>query len=256
MNEEWAARRLNSPYVLRFREPPAKRQFLYCVTEYVDGPTLRDWMHHNPEPALDQVRDIVRQLAAGLRALHRMEMVHQDLKPENVIIDADGTVKIIDLGAVRIRGIEQIALPWSRDGYLGTERYAAPECLEGLPATPRSDRYALGVIAYELLTGRLPYRRPPTPGSRWALHYRSARECNPDVPAWVDGCLEKSVALNPDKRYESLSEFLQDLNRPNPALVPSETAPLIERLSLSSWKLIAGLSLLANVVLLLLLLAR
>lgn len=250
LTESWVARRINNTHVVRFLDPPEGRQCLYCLTEYVNGPTLREWMNDNPRPAPARVRDLVRQIAAGLRALHRLEMVHQDLKPENIVIDQDGTVKIIDLGAVRIRGIEQIDVPWDNDGCLGTESYAAPECLEGDRATPASDRYSLGVIAYELLTGRLPYTKPPKPSVRRRLRYRSAREANPDLPAWLDACLQKAVALKPEARYPALSEFLRDLEHPNPALTPSRHSPLVERVPPENWRFIAVVSLLFNVLLL------
>lgn len=250
LTESWVARRINNVHVVRFLDPPEGRQCLYCLTEYVNGPTLREWMNDNPRPAPAKVRDLVRQIAAGLRALHRLEMVHQDLKPENIVIDQDGTVKIIDLGAVRIRGIEQIDVPWDNDGCLGTESYAAPECLEGNRATPASDRYSLGVIAYELLTGQLPYAKPPKPSARRRLRYRSAREAHPDLPVWLDACLQKAVALKPDARYPALSEFLRDLEHPNPALTPSRHSPLVERVSPENWRFIAVMSLLFNVLLL------
>ncbi len=250
LTESWVARRINNAHVVRFLDPPEGRQCLYCLTEYVNGPTLREWMNDNPRPAPAKVRDLVRQIAAGLRALHRLEMVHQDLKPENIVIDQDGTVKIIDLGAVRIRGIEQIDVPWDSDGCLGTESYAAPECLEGDRATPASDRYSLGVIAYELLTGQLPYAKPPKPSARRRLRYRSMREANPDLPVWLDACLQKAVALKPDARYPALSEFLRDLEHPNPALTPSRHSPLVERVSPENWRFIAVMSLLFNLLLL------
>lgn len=249
--ESWVARRIQSPHVVRFFDPPAQRSSLYCVTEYIRGPTLRQWMRDHPRPSPALVRDLLQQMARGLRALHRLEMIHQDLKPENILIDEDGTVKLIDLGAVRIRGIEQIDTPWCSDGYLGTESYAAPECLEGGLSTPASDRYSLGVIAYEMLTGKLPYRTPPRPSCRHRLRYRSARQFHPDLPLWLDACLEKAVSLRPDARYPALSEFLRDLSHPNPALVRSPQSPLVERVPSESWRLMAVLSMLFNGLLLL-----
>lgn len=254
LTEEWVARRIDSPHVLRFLDPPQNRRFLYGVTEYVCGPTLRSWMHDHPLPALEEVRTIVSQIARGLRAFHRLEMVHQDLKPENVVIDADGTVKIIDMGAVRIRGVEQISKPWQEDGFLGTASYAAPECVDGEAGTAAADRYALGVITYEMLTGELPYSKPPAASPRHRPGYRSARAVRDDVPAWVDNCLRKAVAVSPRQRYEALSEFLRDLQTPNPALSDQAFQPLSERLDPATWRLIAGLSLVANLVLILLLL--
>ncbi|QCF27049.1 bifunctional protein-serine/threonine kinase/phosphatase [Hydrocarboniclastica marina] len=253
LTEEWVARRIDSPHVLRFLDPPQDRRFLYGVTEYVTGPTLRSWMHDHPRPRLEEVRNIVAQIARGLRAFHRLEMVHQDLKPENVVIDGDGTVKIIDMGAVRVLGVEQISKPWQEEGFLGTASYAGPECLGGQAATAAADRYALGVITYEMLTGELPYNLPPAASLRRCPDYRSARAVRSDIPDWVDNCLRKAVAVSPRQRYEALSEFLRDLQTPNPALSDQIFQPLSERLDPATWRLIAGLSLVANLVLILLL---
>ncbi|SFM78971.1 bifunctional protein-serine/threonine kinase/phosphatase [Marinobacter zhejiangensis] len=255
MTEAWVAKRVNNAHVVKAIDPPANRQCLYCLTEYVNGPTLRAWMNDHPLPEPSRVRETVRQIASGLRALHRLEMIHQDLKPENIVIDQDGTVKIIDLGSVRIRGIEEIDVPWDRDRYLGTASYAAPECLEGDLSTPASDRYALGVIAYEMLTGQLPYAKEPRPSVRKRLRYRSARDVNPDLPKWLDACLQKAVALNPRDRYQALSEFLHDLEHPNPQLLPSGQEPLVDRIPPDRWRFIALLSLLANGLLLIWLLS-
>lgn len=246
LNESWVGRRVSSPHIVRFLELPHNRRCLYCVTEYVQGPTLREWMNDNPLPAPVDVRNLIQQIAIGLRALHRLEMVHQDLKPENIMIASDGTVKIIDLGSVRVRGIEEIDVPWHQEGCLGTESYAAPECLEGGRATPASDRYSLAVIAYELLTGRLPYSQAPRPSVRRRLRYRSVREFNPDLPAWLDACLQRAVSLKPEARYPALSEFLRDLAYPNPSLTPTTWRPLVDRVPLENWRFIAVLSLVLN----------
>ncbi|NOR19156.1 MAG: protein kinase, partial [Xanthomonadales bacterium] len=108
LHEEWAGRRIKNQHVLKVITPKAQRQCLYYVTEYIEGQTLRQWMHDNPQPAMEDVRNIVQQIAAGLRAFHRQEMIHQDLKPENIMIDEHGTVKIIDFGSTKIAGIEEI----------------------------------------------------------------------------------------------------------------------------------------------------
>ncbi|MFC4259482.1 protein kinase [Marinobacter lacisalsi] len=253
LNEIWVSRRVNSPHVVQGLALPDDRQCLYALTEHVQGQTLREWMQDNPKPSLARVRDLVRQIALGLRALHRLEMVHQDLKPENIMVDQRGTARLIDLGSVRIRGVEQIAGPWANGAWAGTASYAAPECLNGEPGTPASDRYSLGVIAYEMLTGTLPRQTSDRPGRRRRPDYRSARDLNPGIPPWVDACLRKAVAERAANRYQALSEFLQDLEHPNPELMPSSSAPLIERVPSDTWCFVATLSILLNVVLLMIL---
>ena len=109
MMEEWVARRIDSPHVLKPRCQSRTRNFLYVVTEFIDGQTLTQWMIDNPKPGLETVRGIVEQIAKGLRAFHRMEMLHQDLRPDNIMIDTTGTVKIIDFGSTRIAGVAEAA---------------------------------------------------------------------------------------------------------------------------------------------------
>ena len=99
------ARRINSAHVLKPGPQSRKRNFLYIVTEFVDGQTLTQWMIDNPKPDLETVRGITEQIAKGLRAFHRMEMLHQDLRPDNIMIDRTGTVKIIDFGSTRVAGV-------------------------------------------------------------------------------------------------------------------------------------------------------
>lgn len=256
LHEEWAGRRIRSQHVLKVLKPHVQHQCLYYVTEYIEGQTLRQWMHDNPQPALETVRGIAGQIAAGLRAFHRQEMIHQDLKPENIMIDAHGTVKIIDFGSTKIAGIAEIASPLARDNLLGTRNYTAPEYLQGYPGSNLSDLYSLGVITYELLTGRLPYGEKALTARRLRrARYVPAAALNPDIPVWVDRAIEKAVALERARRYPALSEFLHDLAHPGSELVPREFEPLIERNPLLLWKGLALALLLLDLLLLYLLAA-
>jgi serine/threonine protein phosphatase PrpC len=254
--EEWIARRIDNPHVLRPRPRTRKRNFLYLVTEYVEGQTLAQWMIDHPKPDLEIVRRLVEQVAAGLQAFHRQEMLHQDLRPENVLIDRDGTAKIIDFGSARVAGIDEMQGPVQPPGPLGTLQYAAPEYFLGELGSPRSDVFSLGVIAYQMLSGRLPYgARVPQTRTREAqrrLVYRSVLDDAREIPAWVDEALEKALHPDPDKRYAELSELVYDLRHPGEAFVARTRPPLLERNPVAFWK---GLCLIlaATVVALLLL---
>lgn len=258
MMEEWIARRINSPHVLRAAVPPRERRFLYAVTEYIEGQTLRQWMHDNPRPDLETVRTIVEQIARGLRAFHRKEMLHQDLRPENVMLDRAGTVKIIDFGSVWVAGVAEAAPALADGGILGTLQYTAPEYFLGAPGTPRSDLFSLGVIAYEMLTGRLPYgARVSRASSRKAqakLRYVPAAGTGGEgavaIPPWVDGALRRAVHPDPRKRQGDAGEFAADLRRPNPDLVSHGPRPLMERDPLLFWKVLSFLLALALLVVL------
>ena len=239
LHEEWAGKRLHSAHVLTVLEPHGRRQFLYYVTEYIEGKTLRQWMHDNPQPSLDEVRNIVEQITRGLRAMHRQEMIHQDLKPENIMIDEHGVVKIIDFGSTKIGGIVEITTPLQRDNILGTRNYTAPEYLRGHGGSNRSDIYSLGVITYEMLSGKLPYSKELTERNLKKVKYVSVREHNKAVPAWIDGALMKAVSINPERRHSLLSEFVYELSHPNENYSKLNQQPLMERNPVGFWRALA-----------------
>ncbi len=242
--EDWVARRIDNVHVLRPWAPERRRNFLYIATEFVDGQTLAQWMTDHPEPDLEQVRDIVEQIARGLLALHRREMLHQDLRPQNILIDRQGTVKLIDFGSVRVAGVAEIGHLAAQPHILGTAQYTAPEYFLGEPGTTRSDLYSLGVIAYQMLGGGLPYgaavARATSRTAQRRLRYRPLADGRRAIPAWVDGALRKAVHPVPDKRYAELSEFTHDLRVPNPEFLRDGRKPLIERNPTLFWQ---GLSL-------------
>jgi len=239
MMEEWVARRLNSAHVLKPRLQSRRQNYLYVATEFVDGQTLTQWMIDNPKPDLETVRGIVEQIAKGLQAFHRLEMLHQDLRPENVMIDKTGTAKIIDFGSVHIAGITDDANDGTRQ-ILGTAQYTAPEYFLGDGGSQRSDIFSLGVIAYQMLTDRLPYgaevARTRTRAQQKKLRYRSLLSDNRDIPAWVDGALRKALHPDPYQRYDELSEFVFDLRHPNKKFRDAAAKPLMERDPLLFWK--------------------
>jgi serine/threonine protein phosphatase PrpC len=247
MMEEWVARRVRSPHVVRAAEPPARRTALYVALDYVEGQSLAQWMIDHPQPALEAVRDIVEQIAKGLQALHRMEMLHQDLRPQNILIDEAGTVRIVDLGSVRIGGLDE-----PDQTILGTVQYTAPEYFVGDSTDARADLFSLGVIAYQMLTGRLPYgveaAKVRTRAHQRRLKYRSAIRADRPIPIWVDGALRCAVHPDPAKRYQALSEFIYDMRHPNPVYSGARRPSLLERNPLLFWKSACALLVLALVI--------
>jgi serine/threonine protein kinase len=187
-----------------------------------------------------------------------MEMLHQDLRPENIMIDKSGTVKIIDFGSTKVPGVLEASPATDRNDILGTVQYTAPEYFLGEGGSTRSDIFSLGVITYQMLTGRLPYgaemAKARTRSQQRKLGYGSALDNNREIPAWIDGALEKAVHPDPYRRYEELSEYMFDLRHPNDVFFKSPHRPLLERNPLLFWK---GVSLiLACVIVLLLFLLR
>ncbi len=241
LHEEWVAKRLQSPHLIKVCGMDRKRTFLYTVVEYVQGQSLKQWMLDNPKPTLIQVRGTIDQIARGLRAMHRLEMIHQDIKPDNILLDEFNTLKIIDFGSTKIAGLAEIKSVVEHNEIVGTANYSAPEYFKGESGTNRSDIYSLGVIAYEILTGKLPYGEISVErASKKKFNYTSARQYNPRVPDWMDACLQKAVHPNPERRYELLSEFLSDFSKPNQALLDrNNSQPLIERNPIGFWRGIA-----------------
>ncbi|WP_439405342.1 protein kinase domain-containing protein [Bradyrhizobium sp. DASA03076] len=258
--EEWIARRIDSPHVLKPRLRSRRRNYLYVATEFIEGQTLRQWMLDNPRPDLETVRGIVDQVAAGLRAFHRMEMLHQDLRPDNILIDKTGTAKIIDFGAVKVAGVIEAAANPADAEILGTVQYTAPEYFLGEGGSPRSDMFSLASICYQMLTGSLPYgaqlARIRGRSDAWKLRYRPASHDDRAVPVWIDGALRKALHPDPNKRHEDLFEFTYELRNPNPAYLSTRTTPLLERNPLLFWKLTTVTLACVVVVLLALLHAR
>ncbi len=252
-HEEWVGRRIDSPHVVKMIEPARRRRFLYHVLEYLDGQTLRQWITTHSQPPLNEAQAILEQIARGIRAFHRLDMLHRDLKPENIHLDQHGTARIIDFGSVKIGGVAEIASSVKQTDLLGTRNYTAPEVLRGEPATTSADLFAFGVIAYELLTGHLPYRDAfsgPVDAKRLTQRrYRSARSERPDLPNWVDGALEKAVRADPARRYTVETELLYDLNHPNAEFNERRPLPLLERSPTAFWRGVAWGSLLLNLVL-------
>ncbi len=241
--EEWIARRINSAHVLKPCLQTRKRNYFYIVTEYIDGQTLTQWMIDHPKPDVETVRSIVEQIARGLQAFHRMEMLHQDLRPENIMIDSGGTVKIIDFGSTRVAGLMEITTSVERPDILGTAQYTAPEYFLGENGTPRADMFSLAVIAYQMLSGRLPYgtqvAKARTRAAQRKLNYQTVLDDEREIPAWLDETLRKALHPNPYKRYEELSEFLFDLRHPNKDFLNKTRPPLMERKPVLFWKSVA-----------------
>ncbi len=249
--EEWVARRIDSPYVLQARERTHPQNYLYVVTEYIEGRTLTQWMRDNPRARFAGVRKLVEQMGKGVRALHRQDMIHQDLRPQNIMIDSVGTAKLIDFGAVRVAGISE-SIGSDEEPVLGTQQYSAPEYFMGEGGSARSDIFSLGVITYQMLTGRLPYgpeaSQVQTRADLNRLKYDPVYHYNRSCPAWIDGVLRKALHPYPDRRYAEVSEFIHDLYHPRREFLNAVRPPLIERDPEVFWKAVSLLLAVALIV--------
>lgn len=247
--EDWIARRLDNPHCLKAFDKQRPRRYLYTVTEYIEGQTLSQWLRDNPEPGLDEVRRIIEQVGKGLQAMHRKEMIHQDIRPDNILLDRDGTVKIIDYGATRIAGIAELGI--ETELILGTAQFTAPEYFLGQAGSAQSDIFSLGVLSYHLLSHTLPYGNAVAKtyniAAQKKLHYQSLLQANRKVPFWVDDSIRKAVQIQPHRRYQEVAEFVFDLNHPNPAFLNKARPPLMDRDPVLFWKCISAVLLLVIV---------
>jgi len=251
--EEWAGRRINSPHVIRTIEQQRPRRFLYYIMEYIEGKTLEQWIEDQTELDLTVIRNIVSQAISGLRAFHRLDMLHQDIKPGNIMITPEGLVKLVDFGSTKIAGIADISTPIERKELLGTKNYTAPEYLIEQPGTTQSDLFSLACIIYEMITGKLPYgdnlAKASDQRSLNRLKYTPISYHIANVPHWVDKAIKTAVQVDPLNRYEKLSELESDLRKPNPNYLKEDQLPLLQRNPLAFWKGVSSFLLVSHFIL-------
>ncbi|WP_372765437.1 protein kinase [Litorivivens sp.] len=243
--ESWIGRRIDSPNVVRVLEDDREKSCLYYVAEYVTGETLDHWMKRHPKPNIHSVIDIAEQLVRGLRAFHRRDTLHQDIKPANIIVDDDQRVTLVDFGSCFVGGIAEISTAFERDDILGTAQYSAPEQILRRQVTAAADQFSLAVVLYEMLTGQMPYEgqleRCNSVSAYARLNYIPAYHYNPLVPVWMDASIRKALSITPELRYQDISEFLHDLQNPNSEFMQQVSRPLAQRNPLRFWQAVAAL---------------
>ncbi|MBW9212368.1 MULTISPECIES: protein kinase [Terrabacteria group] len=183
----------------------------YIVMEYLKGQNLKEIIRQRAPLFLEEAVDILKQLAFALACAHAKGIIHRDIKPQNVIVKSDGTIKVLDFGIAIAKGNLQLT---RANNVMGSVHYLAPELAKGDPATPQSDIYALGVVFYEMLTGDVPYKaeqaiqiamkhlREPVP---------SLRSRNNKIPLAIDNICLKAMAKDRKDRYANCEELLADL---------------------------------------------
>lgn len=245
--EEWIGSRINHPNVVRI-VPPKKgaQHFLYYLMEQVPGITLQEWIEQNPEARPSVIAKLILNIADGVSAMHAEQVVHQDLKPGNVMVLPDGNVKIVDFGAVYAPGLQEIFNPFEREIALGTMDYADPSYHFGINTYIKGDIYSLAVIAYEMFTGgRLPYgkrlERCKTLQDFYRLEYVPSYRHREIIPIWFDRALERGCKNNPDERYGTLEEFIHDLQHPNPEFLKDGPVSQGEGNTVFFWKILSFL---------------
>lgn len=240
--EAWIGARIQSTGVVRVIPASEARSCLYYLTDYIPGPTLTQLLKERGVLSILDAVELTEGLIRGIRAFHRKETLHQDLKPDNIVISGKGPV-IVDFGSCWVAGVQEAGAPIERDNILGTLDYSAPEYRYGGSTSEASDQFSLAVLLYEMLTGKQPYGGAYSKAmelkSFQQLKYISAMKFNPLVPYWLDRALEKALHINPNHRYQALSEWLQDLKRPNPDWLVPRSQPLLETHPERVWKVLA-----------------
>jgi serine/threonine-protein kinase len=182
----------------------------FMVMEYLAGGTLAERLHDGPPPR-EQALEWLGQIARALDDAHEHGVVHRDVKPGNLLLDQAGHVHVGDFGIASAVGMDSLTQTGT---VLGTAGYLSPEQAQGERASPASDRYALGVVAFELLTGRRPFQSDNAT-TEAAAHVHapvpSARSAEPSLPPAVDGVFARALAKEPSERYATCRELVEDL---------------------------------------------
>ena len=240
VREAWVGTRVTSPWVAHVIElPPGRQTCLYTVMPLYVGELLETRLGRAPSVGLEEGRSIAIRLAHAAAALHRADIIHRDIKPDNVMLEAGGSLKLLDLGVVRLPGLED----FPPENIPGTTAYMAPEMFQGEAGDVATDIYALGVTMFRTFTGAFPYGNPDATGMPTVERPRDIAALRPDLPAWVQAALARAVALDPGERFADMAEFASEfeagpLNAPPPVRRPPT---LYERSPVRFWQGVAGL---------------
>ena len=211
--EAQAATTLAHPNIVEIYDVGEYKNHHYIVMEYVAGKTLKKVIRDRAPLLNLEAVDTMKQLTSAVAEAHKRGIIHRDIKPQNVIVKSDGSLKILDFGIATAKGSAQLT---QANNVMGSVHYLAPELAKGEPASPQSDIYALGIVFYEMLTGDVPFKADQA--VQIALqHMRepmpSVRKANPNVPQSVENIIILATAKNPRLRYQSCDEMLKDLEK-------------------------------------------
>jgi serine/threonine protein kinase len=212
--EARAASALQHPNIVSVFDVGTEAGVPYIVSELVEGETLRAVMGRGPIP-LRRVLEIASQIAAGLAAAHHVGITHRDVKPENIMVAADGRAKILDFGlAKRVAPPAGSRPDNTTDTYLsepgmilGTANYMSPEQARGLAVDSRSDQFSFGIVLYELLSGKQPFKRDSTPQTLAAIIAEDAPALPTTIPVPLRWVVERCLEKEPTQRYGSTADL-------------------------------------------------
>ncbi|MBE0684432.1 MAG: serine/threonine protein kinase [Anaerolineaceae bacterium] len=206
--EAKAAANLSHPNIVTVHDFGLDGERLFIIMEYVPGTNLKSMIREQQVIHTDKALDLLIQAAQGIGYAHRAGLIHCDIKPHNMLVAPDGRLKVTDFGIARAL---TTILPDEKNAYVwGSPQYLSPEQAEGLPPSPASDVYSLGIVLYEMVTGKLPFfSKDATELTR--MHKEvvpiSTRNFNPDVPLTLDQIILKVLSKEPTSRYRTADQF-------------------------------------------------
>lgn len=237
LRESFIGRRIDSPFVGKTLSlEPGRQSGLYIAQPLYVGRTLHAKIADEPFDIASGL-DVAIRLSKGVAALHRLGVAHRDIKPDNVILETDGGLKLIDLGVARLPRVEEFAEAEAP----GTPGYKAPEMFAGAPGDALSDQYALGVTLYRIFTGdypsgqetefsRIRFDRPTRPTQH-----------RPDMPAWLEAAILSALSVDPADRFDSVEELIHVLEAGSAAAVPPRRdLSLMEREPVRFWQAVSA----------------
>ena len=258
-HEAQSAANLNHPNIVNIYDWGNEGELYYIVMEYVEGRDLKEILRSDGRLLPERAAEIAAEVSAALQFAHRRNLVHRDIKPHNIFITNIGQVKVMDFGIAREGnggGITQTGM------VMGTPQYISPEQAQGLAVDGRSDIYSLGVVLYEMLTGRVPFDDP----NPVTITYKQVREdpvppsaIDPEVPTTLEAIVMKAMSKNPANRFQSAQEMKADLLRFLEGM-PVDATPVLPETTYAAaavpaagsprkWPWIVGASLAALVIL-------
>src|ERR1700686_2597513 len=240
VRDAWVGARVTSPWLGHIIElPPGRQSCLYTVMPLYQGELLETRLARSPGLGLEEGRNISIKLARAAAALYRAGIIHRDIKPDNVILEGGGSLKLIDFGVVRIPGWEEFP-PEDIPGTLG---YMAPEMLAGEPGNEATDIYALGVTMFRTFAGEFPYGNLNAFSPPRRTRPIPLGELRPDLPAWLQTPLARAVATDPNERFRDMNEFAMEMEQ-GPVRAPlavRRPLTLYERSPLRFWQGVSAL---------------
>ncbi|MCG3882612.1 protein kinase [Psychrobacter sp. Ps3] len=219
----------NASGLLRYYPVPASSTYLYHLTEYIEGESLRVFMGRQAPCDIWQTYDLLTKIGMAVRVMHRNYLLHQDIKPENILLTQSGAVKLIDFGSASSSILKDSTRPPNGDLH-----YAAPEYYTDAPKGVHSDLFSIAVIGYELLTGELPFSSQDLMNPSASLIVPAERLRQNRVPAASQQALMRALHSSTQARYQAIGEFLQDFSPDNSNDI-RDPEPLIVRHPLLVW---------------------